>query len=78
MDILIKTTRISYRNNKYKRGYSFRIYGGKIKRAALEWDYFVLQEHMKSLIYVDCSLRGDSMKHKLIDELNLKISCMQG
>ena len=44
----------------------------KVKRAALEWDYFVLQEHMKSLIYVDCSLRGDSMKENFIDELNLK------
>ena len=25
----------------------------KVKRAALEWDYFVLQEQLKSFMYVD-------------------------
>ena len=43
-----------------------------IKRAALEWDDFVFQEQLKSLIYVDRSLCGDPMKDKLIDELKLK------
>ena len=44
----------------------------KVKIAALEWDDFVIQEQLKSLMYVDCSLRGDPMKEKLIDELNFK------
>ena len=44
----------------------------EVKRAALEWDNFVIQEQLKPLIYVDCSLRGDPMKEKLIDELNFK------
>ena len=43
-----------------------------VKRAALEWDIFVFQEHLKSLMYDDRSLRGDPMKYKLIDELNFK------
>ena len=48
----------------------------KIKREALEWDDFVLQEQLKSLIYVDRSSRGDPNKDKLIDELNFKITCV--
>ena len=47
----------------------------KVKRAALEWDDFVLQEKLKSLMYVDISLCGDPKKYKLIDELNFK-NCM--
>ena len=39
----------------------------KVKRASLEWDYFLLQEHLKALMYVDSSLRGDPRKDRLID-----------
>ena len=42
----------------------------KLKRAALEWDDLVLQEQLKSLMYVEHSLSGDPMKDKFIDELN--------
>ena len=48
----------------------------KVNRAALEWDNFVLQEQLKYLMYFDRSLRGDPMKDKLIDKLNLKIDCV--
>ena len=44
----------------------------KVKIAALEWDYFVLQEQLKSLIYVDCLSHGYPKKEKLIHELNFK------
>ena len=44
----------------------------KVKREALEWDDFLLQEQLKSLMYVDRLLRGDPNKDKFIDELNLK------
>ena len=44
----------------------------KLKTAALEWGDFVLQKQLKYLIYVDRSLRGDTKKYKLIDELNFK------
>ena len=40
----------------------------KVKRADLQWDYFVLQEQLKSLMYVERSLRGDKMKGNLTDE----------
>ena len=48
----------------------------KVKIPALEWDYFVLQEQLKYLIYIDRALRGDPKKDKLIDELNFKIACI--
>ena len=32
----------------------------------------MLQEQLKSLMYIDCSSRGDPRKDKLIDELNFK------
>ena len=35
--------------------------------AALEWDDFVLQEQMKSSMYVDRSLCGYPKKDKFID-----------
>ena len=44
----------------------------KVRTAALEWDDFVLQEQLKYLMYVECSLRGNTKKDKFIDELNLK------
>ena len=44
----------------------------KAKRASLEWDDFVLQEQLKSLMYVDRSLRRDPMKDKFIDEIKFK------
>ena len=44
----------------------------KVKRVALEWGNFLLQEQLKSLVYIDRSLRGDTMKDKLIDEFNFK------
>ena len=75
MDIFIKTTRISSINNKYQIGDSFITDEIKVKIAPLEWDDLVLQEQLKSLMYVDHSIRGDQMKDKLIDELNFK-SCM--
>ena len=62
----------SYVLNKYQRGYSFRTYKKKGKIAALVWNYFVLQEQLKSLMYIDRSLRSDPKKYKSIDELNFK------
>ena len=47
----------------------------KIKIVSIEWDNFVLQEQLKSLMYADRSLRGNPIKYKFIDELNLK-NCM--
>ena len=47
-----------------------------VKRAALEWDDFVLQEQLKFLMYIDRSLRGDQKKYNLIDELTSKIACV--
>ena len=47
----------------------------KVERSSLEWDDFVLQAKLKSLIYSDCSLGVDSKKDRLIDELNFK-KCM--
>ena len=43
-----------------------------VKRAALEWDDFVIQWQFKPLMYVDCSLCEDRNKGTLIDELNFK------
>ena len=48
----------------------------KVKRSALEKYDFVLQEQLKSLMYVDHSLRGEPKKDKLIDELIFK-NCMR-
>ena len=47
-----------------------------VKRAALEQDDFVLQEQLKSLMYVDHSLCGYPKMYKLIDELNFKKLCV--
>ena len=44
----------------------------KVKRAALEWYAFLLQEQLKSFRYVDRSSHGDPKKYKLIYELNFK------
>ena len=49
----------------------------KVKRSALEKYDFVLQEQLKSLMYVDHSLRGEPKKDKLIDELIFKIACVK-
>ena len=72
MYILIKTTRISSRNNNSKEGICLEQTKIKVTRSALEWDDFVLQEQLKYLIYVDHSLCGDPKKDKFIDELNFK------
>ena len=48
----------------------------KVKISALEWDDFVLQEQLKSLMYADRSLSGDPRKDKFIDELNFK-NCLR-
>ena len=48
----------------------------KVKIPALEWDYFVPQEQLKYLIYVDRWLRDDPEKEKSTDELNFKIACV--
>ena len=47
----------------------------KLKRSALEWDDFMLQEQLKSFMYLDRSLRGDPNNYNLIDELNFT-NCM--
>ena len=44
----------------------------KVKRATLEWDNLVLQEQLKSLMYIERSLRDYPQKDKFIDELNFK------
>ena len=46
-----------------------------LKRSALEWDDFMLQDPLKSFMYVGRSLRGDPKKDKLIDDLNFT-NCM--
>ena len=48
----------------------------KVKISAPKWDNFVLQEQLKSLMYVDRSLRRYPNKDKFIDELNFK-NCMR-
>ena len=47
-----------------------------VKRAAQEWDDFVLQEESRSLMYIDRSPLGYTNKYKLVDELNFK-NCMR-
>ena len=47
-----------------------------VKIEALEWDDFVLQKQLKSLMYVNCSSHGNPKKGELIDELNFK-NCMR-
>ena len=58
---------------KTKEEIRLKLMKRKVKRASLECDDFVLQEQLKSLVYIDRSLRGDTMKDKLIDEFNFKI-----
>ena len=72
MDILIETTISSSKNKNTKEEICLKQTKRKGKRAALEWDDFVLQEHLKFFMYVDRSLRGDPKEEKLIDELNFK------
>ena len=48
----------------------------KVKIAALKWDGFVLQEQLKSLMYIERSLRGYPRKPKLIDQL--KVQTLRG
>ena len=47
----------------------------KVEKEALKWEDFVLQEELKSLMYVDSSLRGDPKKDQLMDKFNFKY-CM--
>ena len=47
-----------------------------VEIAALKWEYFLLQEQLKSLMYVYCSLYGDPKRGKFIDELKFK-NCMK-
>ena len=75
MDILIKTTRISSLKTKTKEETRLERTKIKLKRSALNWDDFMLQDQLKSFMYVDSSLRGDPKKNKLIDELNFT-NCM--
>ena len=44
----------------------------KVKIVDLEWEYFVLKEQFKSLMYINRSSRGYPNKDNLIDELNFK------
>ena len=76
MDILIKTTRRSSRTNKYQEEICLEQMKRKIKIAVLEWDDFVLQGQLKSLMYVDRLSRGYPKKDRFIDELNFK-NCMR-
>ena len=76
MDILIKKQESPTEPTKNEEEIHLEQMKIKVKTAALEWDDFLLQENLKSLIYVDRSLRGDSRKDKLIDELNFK-KCMR-
>ena len=48
----------------------------KVEKSDIEWDDFVLQEELKSLMYIDNSLRGDPNNYKLMDKLKLKIACV--
>ena len=48
----------------------------KVKRAALQWYDFVLQEQLKSFMYIDRLSRGYQNKEILIDELSFK-NCMR-
>ena len=45
-----------------------------VEIAALKWGDLVFQGQLTSLMYVDRSLRGDTNKDKLIDELKFKIA----
>ena len=72
MYILTGITRSSSRNKNTKEDIRLEQMKRKLKRAALERDDFVLQEHSKSLMYVDRSFCGDPKKYKLIDKLNFK------
>ena len=58
MDILIETTRRSTITNKYQRGDYFITDKNKDIWIAVKKDEFVLQEHLKYLMYFDRSLRG--------------------
>ena len=42
----------------------------------LEWDDFVPQEQLKSLMYVDRSLSGDPNKEELVYEYSSKFACV--
>ena len=48
----------------------------KLKQAALEWDDLYIQDELKYFMRIDPSLRDDTRKERLIDELNFK-KCMQ-
>ena len=44
----------------------------KVERVALKWDDLVIQEQLKSLMYINLSLCGNTKKDNWIDELNFK------
>ena len=69
MNILIETTRSSSRTNKDQSGDYFRIDEKKGKESSSRLGNFVLQEQLKSLMYIDRSSHGDPNKDKFIDEL---------
>ena len=72
MYILIKKQECSTERTKTKEENRLENTKRNLKQAALEWDNLDIQDEMKSFMYVDCSLRGDPRKDKLIDELNFK------
>ena len=76
MDSLIKNQEYPPERTKTKQETSLERTKRKLKISALEWDDFVLQDQLKSFMYVDSSLSGDPKKDKLIDELNFT-KCMQ-
>ena len=72
----LKQQKAPQKNTKTKDEICLELMKRKLKRAFLEWDDCVLQEQLKSLMYVDSSSRGDPNMDKLIDELNFK-NCMR-
>ena len=72
MDILIKKQEYPPEITKTKEENCLEKTQIKLKQSALEWDDLDIQAELKSFMHVDCSLRGDLRKDKLIDELNFK------
>ena len=75
MDIIIKKLECPPEITKTKEENRLENTKRKLKQAALEWDDLDIQAELKSFMYVDRSLRGDTTKNKLIDELNFKNVC---
>ena len=75
MDIIIKKTECPPEITQTKEENHLENTKRKLKQAALEQDDLYIQAQLKLFMYVDCSLRVDPRKDKLIDELNFKNVC---